>query len=338
MNTESKGKKNPIVYLAIISAIALLVGYGWIRSTRRQESVKRTQVALGTFVEIEVRGMTPRDANQAISAAFRELIRIHDEFSPFNESGLLWKINHEEKNTVHIGKELYSLLEVCDDIHEKTEGAFDPAMERLFRIWRIWGDTPVLPSTEEVEAARDLSGWRHIRLGGNLELRRKPGVEISFGAVAKGYAVDRMTAVLQDFGVGNALVNAGGEIRTLGENWIVGIQHPSIREEMIRTISLKGMAVATSGDYEQYHEEKGKRYHHILDPATGYPATGCRSVTIVAETCMEADAYATGVFVLGPERGMNLVNRTPDMEAMVIDRSGTVSYSKGFAEYLRRLP
>ena len=98
------------------------------------------------------------------------------------------------------------------------------------------------------------------------------------------------------------------------------------------------MAVATSGDYVQHHDEKGKRYHHILDPATGYPTTLCRSVTIIAPTCIEADAYATGVFVLGPERGMELVNRTPRMEAMIIDRSEKILYSHNFNDYLRRRP
>ena len=338
MGMESSTKRKSTITLAVLAAVAVLLAVGWMRGVRNPEPVRRTQVALGTFVEIEVRNREPRDANRAIAAAFMEVRRIHEEFSPFKESGPLWRVNHGETGTVSVDRELFDLLRVCDDIHKKTDGAFDPAMEALFRVWRIWGKEPVIPSPEAVQAARALSGWQNIRLGDSMDIFRPPGVEISFGAIAKGYAVDRMIEMLKENGVDNALVNAGGEIRTLGQDWVVGIQHPSIRQELVRTLNLSGLAVATSGDYEQYHEEKGKRYHHILDPATGYPAAGCSSVTVIAGTCMEADAYATGVFVLGPDRGMDLVNRTPGMEAMVIDRSGTVFYSRGFENYLRRRP
>lgn len=324
--------------LAVLGAVILLLALSWVRSPRPPESVKRTRVALGTFVEIEVRDRESEAANDAIAAAFQEVQRIHREFSPFNESGPLWRVNHAKAETVSINRELYDLLTACDAVYRKTDGAFDPAMEALFRTWRIRVEEGVVPSGEEVEAARALSGWHRITMNDDLELTRPPGVQISFGAIAKGYAVDRMTAKLKEHGIDNALVNAGGEIRTLGEGWTVGIRHPSIRESMARTIDLPGMAVATSGDYEQYHEEKGKRYHHILDPATGYPAAGCSSVTVIAETCIDADAYATGIFVLGPERGLNLANRIPGMEAMVIDRSGMVLYSTGFENYLRRQP
>jgi thiamine biosynthesis lipoprotein len=330
MNRKSK------ISLTALAAVAVLLSASWMRSIRKPEPLKRTQIALGTFVEIEVRDMPPREAELAMNAAFQEVQRIHREFSPFNESGSLWRANHEESETVTVGRELYDLLLVCDAIHKKTNGAFDPAMEALFRVWRIWGEHPVVPSDETVQSARALSGWDRIRLDGSLKIARKPGVEISFGAIAKGYAVDRMTEILMERGVNNALVNAGGEIRTLGQGWVVGIQHPSIREELVQEIRLPGMAVATSGDYKQYHEEKGKRYHHILDPATGYPATDCRSVTVIAGTCIEADAYATGVFVLGPALGMDLINRIPGMEAMIIDRSDMVFRSDGFDNYLRR--
>ncbi len=327
--------KIPLIMLA---AVVALLTASWVRRVRGPEPLKRTQVALGTFVEIEVRDMPSREADLAVNAAFQEVQRIHREYSPFNESGSLWRINHGGTETVTVDGELFDLLTACDAFHQKTDGAFDPAMEALFRVWRIWGEKPVVPSAEQVEAARAISGWHNIQLGENRNLTRLPGVEISLGAVAKGYAVDRMTRILMEHGVNRALVNAGGEIRTLGRGWIVGIQHPSIREELVRKINLSGRAVATSGDYEQYHEEKGKLYHHILDPVTGYPATGCRSVTVIAETCIEADAYATGVFVLGPERGVDLVNRLPGIEAMVMDRSGTILYSKGFEDHLWSQP
>ncbi|MBN2241131.1 MAG: FAD:protein FMN transferase [Acidobacteria bacterium] len=328
----------PRIPIALLAVSIALLALGWMRSVRSPESVKRTQVALGTFVDIEVRDSDSEKADLAIAAAFQEVQRIHREFSPFNKSGPLYLLNQSDEDTVPVSRELYDLLLACDAVHKKTEGAFDPAMEALFRVWRIWGEHPVVPSEEAVQAARTLSGWNRVRLDEGLTITRPPGVEISFGAIAKGYAVDRMAEILREHGVQYALCNAGGEIRTLGGGWVVGIQHPSIREGLVRKISLAGMAVATSGDYEQHHEEKGKRYHHILDPATGYPAEGSSSVTVIAPTCIEADAYATGIFVLGPERGMDLVNRTPGMEAMLIDKTGAVLYSEKFKDYLWRQP
>ena len=331
-----KGKT--ILSIAVLSAVALLLVVRWIRSGKNPEPIKRTQVALGTFVDIEVRDLDSRDANRAITAAFQEVQRIHREFSPFNKSGPVWQANHGTTETVAVSQELHDLLLVCDAIHKKTNGAFDPAMEALFQIWRVRDKKTPIPTDTEVTAALALSGWLRIGLSDRLEITRHPGVEISFGAIAKGYAVDRMAAKLKEAGVENALVNAGGEIRTLGKGWVVGIQHPSIPEALVRKINLSDRAVATSGDYEQYLEDKGKRYHHILDPVTGYPATGCSSVTVIAESCIEADAYATGMFVMGPKRGLDLANRIPGLEAMVIDGSGTVFYSKGFENYLWRQP
>jgi thiamine biosynthesis lipoprotein len=331
-----KGRKRAVSFIALLLCVALLISISWMRQKNMRAPVKRTLVALGTLVEIEVRGQKSDDANRVITAAFREAQRIHNEFSPFNEKGALWNLNHAESEAVVVSRELYDLLQKCDDIHTKTDGAFDAAMEPLFKLWRTWEEEPRLPTEEAVETARLTSGWHHIRLGKERQLTRQPGVQISLGAIAKGYAVDRMAEKLQEHGVDNALINAGGDIRSLGKGWVVGIQHPSISNRLIQKITLPRLAVATSGDYEQYHEEKGRRYHHIVDPATGYPATDCRSVTIIAETCIEADAYATGVFVLGAERGLDLVNRTQSMEAMLVDSSGKVFYSAGFEKHLWR--
>jgi len=327
-------KRKTTLFITAVALTIILLAASWVRSRKNPEPVKRTQVALGTFVDIEVRDRPGLDANRAITVAFQEVQRIHREFSPFNEFGPLWRINRGTKETVPISRELYDLLLVCDTIHENTAGAFDPAMEALFRTWRIRENKPAIPSAEEVAAAVALSGWRNISLNDKPEISRPPGVEISFGAIAKGYAVDRMIEKLKEQGIENALVNAGGEIRALGKDWVVGIRHPSIPEELVRTINLSGMAVATSGDYEQYTENEGTRYHHILDPATGYPAEGCSSVTVIAGSCIEADAYATGIFVLGPERGIELANKIAGIEAMAINKSGTVFYSKGFENFL----
>ncbi|RQV98323.1 FAD:protein FMN transferase [bacterium] len=323
------------LFFLLCACLPLIIG-----CQGKQESfppVNRTLVSLGTFVEIEIRNAKPDKANAAIDSAFVEVRRINDEYSPFNEEGPLWKINHGTEPSVPITEELRYLLTVSDSIHKATSGAFDPTVEPLISLWKVWGEEAFIPTDSAIQAAKAFCGWDKLDFSDDLILKREPGVMFSFGAIAKGYAVDRVVAILEQQGIRQALINAGGDIRVMGENWPVGIQHPSLPEEILRTITISNSAVATSGDYMQFHEEKGKRYHHILDPATGYPAVGCRSVTIVAPTCIEADAYATGVFVLGPNKGMNLVNRTPGMEAMIVDSSENILYSADFNQYLREI-
>ena len=236
---------------------------------------------MGTTVEIEIRGEEPNRANEAVNQAFAEIRRINDVYSPFNEDGPLWKLNHDADTTVQITKELYYLLTVCDTIYHATEGAFDPTVEPLINLWKVWSDTLFIPSDSAVQAAKKRCGWEKLRLDGEM-LTRLPGIMFSFGAIAKGYAVDQAVRILEEHEIGHALVNAGGDIRVIGDDWTVGIQHPSLSQKLLRTVSVSNCAVATSGDYMQFHEKKGKRYHHILNPATGYPAEGCHSVTIVA--------------------------------------------------------
>ncbi len=155
------------------------------------------------------------------------------------------------------------------------------------------------------------------------------------GAIAKGYAVDKAMEVLLKKGISDGLINAGGEIKVIGEQWIVGIQHPREINFLAAKIKLdNNTAVATSGDYEQFFEKDGRRYHHILNPKTGYPADELQSVSLIAQDVTIADGLATAVFVLGTTKGLRLIESLPETEAMIIDSSGFMSYSSGFKKFL----
>jgi thiamine biosynthesis lipoprotein len=189
-------------------------------------------------------------------------------------------------------------------------------------------------------------GWEAVRVdtaGGVLSVL--PGTAIDLDGVAKGYAVDRATAALERMGVESGVVDAGGDVGFAGASpdpagWRVGIKHPR-RDGLLGVLRLDGGGVATSGDYQRCVFVDGVRYHHILDPGTGHPAGGMMSVTVCASRCMDADALATAVFVMGAERGMALVERTPGVEALVVtsdgDAMGEVLLSTGlvgrFEEY-----
>jgi thiamine biosynthesis lipoprotein len=161
-------------------------------------------------------------------------------------------------------------------------------------------------------------------------------VQFDFGAIVPGYAVDCALAVLKREGMAEALVDGGGEIHSTGGEWTIGIQHPRKKGEMVSRLRLRGVAVATSGDYEQYFEKNGRRYHHILDPRTGFPAAACQSVTVLADNDAAADALSTGFFVLGPQETMRLVREMPGVHAMVVDAAGRVHLSDGFAAYVMK--
>jgi thiamine biosynthesis lipoprotein len=161
----------------------------------------------------------------------------------------------------------------------------------------------------------------------------KRGMGIDLGGIAKGYAVDAAIRVLKEKNVESAMVNAGGDIYVLGRKhgkpWRIGIRHPRRGGEILGIVEVEDKAIVTSGDYERYFFSEGKRYHHILNPKTGYPANECQSVTIVAKKATIADGLATGVFVLGPREGMDLVESLEEVEGVIVNKEGEMSVSSG---------
>ena len=227
------------------------------------------------------------------------------------------------------------MMRQCEAFWRSTSGAFDAGLGAVIDAWGFNRGKAAVPSASQLMKALKNSGWRHVRLEEGFRVRRTAPVQFDFGAIAKGYAVDRAVTVLRRNGMVEALVNAGGEIRSTGGTWLIGIQHPRKQGEMIRRLKLREMAVATSGDYEQYFEADGKRYHHILDPRTLQPARSCQSVTVIAREGVWADGLDTGIFVMGPERGMELVEQLPDVEAIIIDAEGHLLVSSGLKQRVR---
>ena len=163
----------------------------------------------------------------------------------------------------------------------------------------------------------------------------QPGVRIDLGGIAKGYAVDRSIAILRSLGVEHASVTAGGDTMIMGDRfgrpWVVGIRHPDDPEKVIARIPMVDAAISTSGDYERYFDEDGKRYHHIINPQTGKSVGEVRSVTIIGPDATTTDGLSTSVFVMGPERGIALIERLGDVDSVIVTSDGKVLYSSGLA-------
>jgi thiamine biosynthesis lipoprotein len=324
-----------ILGLAGMSLALFLIGFFIGRSCdNEQTTYRRTQILLGTVVDIQVRDTDEKKADGAITKAFAEIKRIDDLFSTYNEESPVWKLNNSTDSIISVDAEIYNLIVLCDSITKLSGGDFDVSLDNLIQVWGFYSDNPHLPAKEGIDSALLISGWHNIRLADDNKIIRRRKAGLNFGAIAKGYAVDNAVEILRAAGVKEALVNAGGEIKSIGNDWVIGVQHPGEQNEIINRIKLNDLSVATSGDYENYFEQDGVRYHHILNPGTGFPAKGLQSVTVIHKDNAFADGLATAVFVLGREKGINLVERLDKSEAMIIDEAGKMFYSSGFKKYL----
>lgn len=289
---------------------------------------------LGTVVEIQVKSNDEQKAEDATNKAFAEIKRIDDLFTTYNQSSAVWKINNSQDSILFVDPEVYNLIVLCDSVTKTSNDCFDISLDNLIKVWGFDSGNLHLPKKESIDSALTICGWNNIKIAEQNKIIKKNNVRLNFGAIAKGYAVDKALDMIIKSGINDALVNAGGEIKVIGSEWIVGIQHPRVENEIIKKIKLKNNSVATSGDYEQYFEVDGIRYHHILNPKTGYPEKGLQSVTIINKSNAYADALATAVFVMGKEYGMKLIDKLKNTEAMIIDNDGKIFYSSEFEKYL----
>ncbi|MBK9096722.1 MAG: FAD:protein FMN transferase [bacterium] len=300
----------------------------------KTKNYRQTQILLGTVVDIQVRNTDEKLAEEGIEKAFAEIKRIDNLFTTYNEESPVWKLNNATDSIISVDEEIYSLLVLCDSITKLSVGSFDVSLDNLTQAWGFYSNNPQLPVSEAIDSALFLSGWQNIKLLDDNQIVKQKKVGLNFGAIAKGYAVDKAIYVLKDAGINEALVNAGGEIKAIGNEWVVGVQHPREKNSIINKIMLNGTSVATSGDYENYFEENGVRYHHILDPMTGYPTRGIQSVTVLNADNAFADGLATAVFVMGIEKGLELIEKLRDTEVMIIDEQGKIYYSSRFEKFL----
>ncbi len=296
----------------------------------------RTGLAMGSSLEIQAVGPDGAALDRAVEAALAEIARLERLMTDWKETGPLMEINRQAGvRPVEIPRELFFILRRSVQISELTGGAFDVTFAAAGSLWRWWEKDPPLPSAEEIRAALAKVGWRHLVLEesrGTAYLDRQ-GCRIGLGAVGPGYAGDLAIRKMRELGVRDALVNFSGDVMAAGtcggKPWEVSIRHPRRPGESFAVLPASNRAVSTSGDYERYFLKEGKRYGHIIDPRTGSPADGCQSVTVTAPTLAFADALATAVFVLGPAKGMELVERLEEVEALIVAADGTVTASSG---------
>lgn len=296
-----------------------------------------TEPIMGTRIHAELWHENDREGRALLDAVIKEMRRIEAEYSPFIEESELSRMNREAgQGWFTTTPEMIELLVKSDQVSRMTEGAFDITFASVGRYYDYREGQR--PADAARVAGLEAINYEFVEIDPDADRVRflHPLVYIDLGGIAKGYAVDRSIALLEAAGITQASVAAGGDSRIIGdrggEPWTVGIQDPRKDDAMAVLLPLVDTAVSTSGDYERFFEEDGVRYHHILDPSTGDSARGSWSVTILGPEATFTDGLSTSVFVLGPDKGLALINRLPGIDAIVIDAQGQLRYSDDLAE------
>lgn len=318
--------------------IGLLLTCVWLAGCQGPlQVVKRSQMLMGTVVFVTAFAPDEETARGAVKEGLDEIRRLEELLSTWIPTSELSRVNAEAGGAaVAVSPETLEVVRHSLDMYRLTEGGFNIALGPAVSLWNVSGDGH-LPSAEELEAVRSRLDLSQIHLNGEARTLRlgRTGMQIDIGGIGKGFAADLAVRVMQQAGATAGVVALSGDIKTFGrmpddQRFVFGIQHPrQAQGRLLGRLELENEAVSTAGDYQRYFEKDGVRYHHILDPVTLQPARKCQSVTVVAKEGVLADGLDTGIFVMGPEKGMALIESLPGVEGIIVGQDGQVILSSG---------
>jgi thiamine biosynthesis lipoprotein len=295
--------------------------------------INESILAFGTFVEVQVLDVPAANKQEILQVIEKDLAYMHYAYHPWR-SGPTGRTNQllETAGEFTANPSMVKIIERSKELSVKSNHLFNPAIGHLMKLWGYHDEFPPEgppPESEDIKAlltknpTMDSISIRGIRISNT-----NPAVKLDLGGIAKGYALDEISEQLRMLGVRHAIINTGGDLKVIGQHrdrpWHIGIRHPR-KEGVIAGIdAYDGEAVITSGDYERYYEFEGKRYHHIIDPSTGYPADGVQSVTVIHMDATLADAAATALFIAGPDKWVDTAQAMGIDTAMLIDSNGKI--------------
>lgn len=292
---------------------------------------------MGTNIYVEVWAESDIQGKLALKTVMAEMERINQLMSPYIATSELSLINlNAAKEPMVISEEMFELLNKSIKISELTKGAFDITFASVGYLYNYKENER--PDEETIASLLDAINYKHITLNKenhSISFTHNK-VKIDLGGIAKGHAVDNSISLLQRLGITHGLVTAGGDTRLIGDRrgkpWIVGIRDPRNKQKQAVVMPLENSAMSTSGDYERYFEEDGKRYHHILSPKTGKSSYEVQSVSIIGPSSTFNDALSTAVFVMGLREGLGMINRIDGYDAVVMDNQRKMHYSNGLQQ------
>ncbi len=356
------GRCHTVLHATAALLLVLLLMTGTPHVSAAEEKTSSTGFFLDTVVTITLYGDTD---SAAMDGCFTLLDEYENLLSRTIEGSDVWNINHSNGEATTVSEETASLINTALEYSELTDGAFDITITPLVELWDIDGKSEssavseteaetdgetgentqkgstdsLIPSEDEIISALSHVDYTVISVAGTTVTLSDPEAEIDLGGIAKGYIADRLEEYLLSQGITSALINLGGNVQSVGTKadgsaWKIGIQKPfGGSSNIIAMVECSGESVVTSGTYERYFEENGKIYHHILDPATGYPVdNGLTSVTILSDSSTSCDALSTSCFVLGLEDGMELVESLEGVEALFITEDEALYRTSGFPD------
>ena len=292
---------------------------------------------MGNRFEFTVIAENKEIGNQAIEQAITEVKRIEELLSTFKTSSQANEINDQAGiKPVNVDREVLQLISRANKISAITDGAFDITYGSIDKsLWNFDLKMTSLPDQETALKTVDLINYHHVLINDEecTVMLKNKGMRIGFGGIGKGYAADKAKQILQNLGIKSGIVNAAGDLITWGEQlngsaWTIGIADPEQSSRPFSSLNISNMAIATSGNYEKFVIIDGKRYSHTIDPKTGLPVSGIKSVSIICPSAELADALATPVVVMGVKVGLNLINQLKHVECVIIDDHDKLYTSK----------
>jgi thiamine biosynthesis lipoprotein len=318
-------KKAISVCLLAALAVVLVPACGFMGDKLQ----KKTRFLMDTYVTIQVPGGVKEIA--LIDKAMDRMEEIDKKFSMNEPGSILYEFNN--KGTAVADPEIIKIMKRAVRVSELSGGKFDVTVYPLMKLWGFY-DEKKKPSKQEIREVLKTVGYKFLIIKDGKMTSAKKGVQVDIGGIAKLYAVEEGANVLKKAGIKSALIDAGGDIYAIGKykgkDWKVGIRNPR-GDGVIGALDVSDMVVTSSGDYERYFEQDGVRYHHLMDPATGYPARGLSSVTIMCSDPETADGLSAAVFIMGMEKGFALAKKIGTFEAMAVTEDQKIFYSEGLA-------
>ncbi|APQ97464.1 FAD:protein FMN transferase [Clostridium botulinum] len=310
--------------------------------SKSEEPVSRETYLMGTIINIKAYG---KDADKAVQASVDKISDIENKMSLNISTSEVNKIN---KNAgiapVKVSKNTFDVVKASLIYSEKSKGSFDITVEPLVSLWGIGTDKARIPSKDEINNALKLINYKDVIINekeSTVMLKRK-GQAIDLGAIAKGYTADELKKVLLNYNVSSAFLSLGGNVYVLGNKpdktlWKIGVQNPlEPRGDYLGIVSVSNKSVVTSGNYERFFERNGKRYHHIFDTKTGYPAEkGLISVSIISDKSIDGDALSTSVYTLGLDEGKKLIESLKGVEAIFVTNDKKVYVTSGLKDIFK---
>ncbi|MBM7582529.1 thiamine biosynthesis lipoprotein [Caldicoprobacter guelmensis] len=325
-------------YRAMLAILLLCVTLQGCTKVETLKEYRKDIFALNTWVNIRL--YAGKDGPTILDKAVKRIEEIENRMSVTIPDSDVSRINSNAgKQPVKVHDDTFEVIKKALEYAELSNGAFDITIYPIVKLWGITSEHPRVPTEAEIKDKLKFVNYKDVVLNEDQKTvyLEKEGMGIDLGAIAKGYAADEVARILREQGVTHALINMGGNVVALGGKpdgrpWRVGVRNPRSEnmQSHITIIEIMDGSVVSSGDYERYFEQGGKRYHHIFDPSTGYPAnSGLMATTVVAPKSIDADALSTTVFIMGAEKGLQLVDKLEGIEALAVTFDKKIYASEG---------